>query len=215
MPTGLDDSAPCFELELTTHERGVPRFSVGPDGLLIGRLPDCDVSLPTRPVADRHAYVYSDAGLCFIKCLSPAAVVTIADAAVGEDGVQLTEGDVISVGGVRLVFRIGRSPVPAAALVVEQGPEPLALGGSGLPLAVAAMLFSLLACRYWAFGMGAAVLGWASLRELHGKKRATARALAWCAIVMGLLCAALNGLHACYTARPAPSDADSTLPEGP
>jgi FHA domain-containing protein len=215
MPTGPDDRSPRFELELTTPERGVRRFSVGPDGLLIGRLPDCDVSLPTRPVAERHAYVYGDAGKCFVKCLSPAAVMTIAGDAVPEDGMQLREGDVISVGGVQLVFRIARRIEPGEAIVAEQPGALPGLVGSGLPLAVAAMLFSVLACRYWAFGIGAAVLGWVSLHELHGQKRATARALACCAIVMGLLCAALNGLHAGCTARPAPTDAPASLPEDP
>jgi len=214
MPTALDDSSPRFELELMMPDRPVRRFSVGPDGLLIGRLSECDVSLPTRPVADRHAYVYGDAGQCFVKCLAPAAVVTIAGKPVQEEGVPLAEGDVIALGGVQLVLRIAWGAEPVEAPVVEQATAPLELDRSGLPLAVAALLFSLLACRYWAFGIGAAVLGWGSLREVRGQVRPTARALARCAILMGLLCAALNGLHAGCRAEPVQNDAAGLIREG-
>ncbi len=214
MPTALDDSSQQFEIELITPERGSRRFGVGPDGLLIGRLPDCDVSLPTRPVADRHAYVYSDAGRCFVKCLAPAATVTVGGKRVRDEGVPLADGDAIALGGVQLVFHVGWASEAAEVPVLEQTSTPLELGRSGLPLAIAALAFSVLACRYWAFGIGAAVLGWGSLREVRGQARPAARALARCAILMGLLCATLNVLHEGCTAEPLRKDAVSAIREG-
>jgi hypothetical protein len=189
------ENRPRFYVEPTGAEAAGGRFEVGPDGLLVGRSPACDLAFPTRPLASRHAYFYRDGDSCFVEDIGSAGEVFVNGEEVHRT--WLDDGDVVDVGGVRLRFHVEFTPVYAAAIggAVHSGLDesPAAASGTGAdPLAIAAIVFAVMAYHHWAFGISAVVLALFSMGGMGEEERTLGRRLARAALIMGLVGGLLN-----------------------
>jgi hypothetical protein len=171
------------------------RFEVGDAGLLVGRSPTCDVLRPSSGLASRHAYFYLDDDELFVEDLSGADDLRVNGEQTAKARVEA--GDMVTAGTLEMaVRRVPRSEMVSPPTAPDREPEPAAEPpGNGQrvsPLAVASLVFAVLAYQHWSFGLGATLLALFSLLEIRTDPRRTGRALAWGAVCIGLLGAGLN-----------------------
>jgi len=194
-----------FYVELRDQDGG-RWFEVGAAGILLGRAPSCDIVVPQRPLASRHAYFYRDGGACFVENLAPPGTLQVNGLDASQEG--LSDGDIITAGGVELQCHVRQveavvvAELPAAA---EEAPADVSEAASAaevLPLGLAALVFGVLAYQHWAFAAGALLLGLITLYEAREKERAPTRSLAIGAIVIGLLGGLLNAWFTVGPGRP-------------
>jgi hypothetical protein len=194
-----------FWIEMPGAEPESRRYEIGPDGLLLGRAEECDVVLDDRTVSRHHARIFPSEGFCYVKDLDSHNGVVVNGQKTGYE--CLSSGDVIEMGSFRLVFRSAGNPMERGdeedkarqaeqfeqiAEEVEQAgvPEQLPLH----PLAIAGLVFVGLACWFWAFGIGAVVLGTMAFFEIRSGEKYRGVPLALAAIVAGVLA---GGINAC------------------
>ena len=80
--------------------------AIGADGTLIGRSSECDIVIPVQEVSRRHAQIVpQDGGWLVIDLNSTNGVLLGGRPLAG--AAQLSPGDVIEIGTVKLVFEVG------------------------------------------------------------------------------------------------------------
>ena len=79
------------------------RFAVA-GGAILGRLPECDISLDDPSVSRRHARVGRQDGIWFVEDLGSTNGTRIGERSVSRG--ELTDGDEVRLGNVRLVFHL-------------------------------------------------------------------------------------------------------------
>jgi len=93
--------------------RATLRVTAGPDvgrrfavagGAILGRLPECDVSLDDPSVSRRHARVGRQDGIWFVEDLGSTNGTRVGDRTVSRS--DLSDGDELRLGNVRLVFHL-------------------------------------------------------------------------------------------------------------
>ena len=206
-PAGVAaEIGPRFYVEVRGQELDGHRFQVSSDGLLIGRSSTCDVIFENREVSRRHCYFYSDDRFCYVQDLGSKNGIFVN----GElaKGTRLTDGDVVDIGPSRMVLRAeGSSPrtaddlppvVPAAQGEADEVTAEVPLRH---PLALAGLVFALLAYLHWAFGLCAVILALVVLWEVRKQPEAAARALAVGALALGGLSGGLNAWFTEWTPR--------------
>jgi hypothetical protein len=82
------------------------RVPIGAAGLVIGRSGDADVVVPAQEVSRRHAQIVPDAGGWTLVDLDSTNGVRLNQRPVGVP-TRLSDGDVIEIGPVELVFEVG------------------------------------------------------------------------------------------------------------
>jgi hypothetical protein len=82
------------------------RIPIGASGVVIGRSADVDVVIPAQEVSRRHAQILPDAGGWTLHDLGSTNGVRVNGRHVGVP-TRLTDGDVIGIGPVELVFEAG------------------------------------------------------------------------------------------------------------
>jgi hypothetical protein len=207
-----EPSEKAYLVEVVDRHGEHRRYEVGPAGLLVGRSESCDVLYPSSGLAPRHAYFYSDGNELFVEDLSGADDMFVNDEQVRK--VRLHEDDVVR--GGRLTMTVRRaSPEEMAewrpdTTPAPSPPPPKASASSERisPLAVASLVFAVLAYQHWFFGLGASMLALFALREIRSDPLRTGRPLAWGALVIGLLGAALNAWFAVVSETPTPRSRD-------
>lgn len=194
-----------FWIEIPDAEPEPRRHEIGPDGLLLGRAEECDVMLEDRTVSRHHARIFPSEGFCYVKDLDSHNGVVVNGQKTGYE--CLSSGDVIEMGSFRLVFHSAGNPMERAdeeekarqaeqfEQIVEEAeqagtPEQLPLH----PLAIAGLVFVALACWFWAFGIGAVVLGMMAFFEIRSGQKYRGVPLALAAIVAGVMA---GGINAC------------------
>jgi len=198
------NKAPLFYVEVRGEELDGQQFEIGGDGLLIGRSPTCDVIFESREVSRRHCYLYSDGASCCVQDLGSKNGIAINGKRAKEK--HLAEGDVVDVGPSRLTLRVEGPPreeeesaeTAAVDLADRRAPE---FAAPRHPLAIASLVFALLAYVHWAFGFGALVLAVLALFESRKEPLPSGRGMAVGALV---LCIVGTGMNAWFTQAPAP-----------
>lgn len=198
-------SSARFWIELPDAEFEPDRHEIHSDGLLIGRSDECDVVVEDKTVSRHHARIFPSEGFCYVKDLGSHNGVRVNGEKTGYE--CLSSGDVVELGDFRLVFRSAENPMERQdeaersrqaeqfellAREVEEAaaPEKLPLH----PLAIAGLVFVALACWFWAFGIGAVVLGGLAFFEIRSGQKHRGAPLALAAIIAGLV---VGGLNAC------------------
>jgi hypothetical protein len=82
------------------------RVPIGAGGLVIGRSGDADVVIPAQEVSRRHAQIVPDAGGWTLVDLESTNGMRLNQRPVGVP-TRLSDGDVIEIGPVELVFEVG------------------------------------------------------------------------------------------------------------
>jgi FhaA, N-terminal domain/FHA domain len=82
------------------------RVPIGAAGLVIGRSGDADVVIPAQEVSRRHAQIVPDAGGWTLVDLESTNGVRLNQRPLGVP-TRLSDGDVIEIGPVELVFEVG------------------------------------------------------------------------------------------------------------
>ncbi|KPK65011.1 MAG: hypothetical protein AMK73_04230 [Planctomycetes bacterium SM23_32] len=200
MAEATTTQGPLFYVEVRGEELAGRQYDVDADGLLVGRSSSCDVILQDREVSRRHCYFYPDGPFCYVKDLGSKNGIFVNGRT--ERQLRLQDGAVVDVGSTRFVFHIEGAPPESA-----ERPDPYA----GLeeasrrhapttpvrhPLALSSLVFGLLACLHWAFGLGAVVLALLALYEMRGQRDAMGMGLVRGGLIVGLVGAALNGWFA-------------------
>lgn len=90
-------------LHLTAGPEAGRRFAIA-GGAILGRLPECDVSLDDPSVSRRHARVGRQDGVWFVEDLGSTNGTRVGERAVTRT--ELADGDELRLGNVRLVFRL-------------------------------------------------------------------------------------------------------------
>ncbi len=190
------DEQTGFHVVVTGQENDGRRYEIGSDGLLIGRSETCDVVFQDREVSRRHAYFYTDAGVCWVEDLGSRNGTLVNGERI--ERLRLSRGDVVSIGPSR--FLLGSSDGtgrlsrrlwfgrPARDVSEERAAPRGAVG----PLAAAALVFGLTAYLHWVLGLCAVVLAslaFADMRQRAGRLR---RSFLLCGIFIGVLGAASN-----------------------
>jgi hypothetical protein len=194
-----------FWIEIPEAEPSPRRHKIGPDGLLLGRSDECDVVLDDRTVSRHHARIFPSEGFCYVKDLKSHNGVVVNGQKTGYE--CLSNGDVIELGSFRLVFHSKETPPGSGdegekarqaeqfEKLVEEAEETGTAEKLPLhPLAIAGLAFVGLACWFWAFGIGAMVLGTLTFFEIRSGEQYRGTALALTAIIGGLIA---GGLNAC------------------
>lgn len=117
---------------------GVRRFPVNRDELVIGSLPACDIVLPYKGVARRHARVLLDGDVLRVEDLGSRRGLTVDGRRVKDAELQVL--DEVKVGGVTLLVE-DVVPDPEAA----PAPEPAPPKAAGLPVMTPARMHEHLA----------------------------------------------------------------------
>lgn len=181
---------PRFYVEVSDGELSGRRFEVGPDGLLVGRSPDCDLIFASPEISRRHCYLYPDGEACHVEDLGSRNGILVNGELAKKR--RLADGDVVDLGASRLVLRVQRPEADPFA-EIDQATRP----GSALPtlrhpLAGASVAFGLLAYLHWGFGFCAVILAVLALREMRrGVERAGAT-MALGGLALGVVGGALN-----------------------
>lgn len=188
----------AFLVNLYDEEGENRQYEIGPLGLLVGRSNACDIIMHSAELAPRHAYLYIDGNSCFIEDLSTADDVYV-------NGRQylstvLHHGDTVKVGRLKMRLSIAEPDAipptpdeidtPARTLNQDGVQSETDMGVSSL--AVAAMVFAVLAYQHWSFGICAVILACATLRETQDARLSGGRGVAWAALAIALLGGALN-----------------------
>jgi hypothetical protein len=201
-----------FYVEVQGGTLNGKRVEIGEDEVIIGRSPTCSVVLNDPAVSRRHARLYADEGACFIEDMESRNGLLVNGR---ETSVQsLKDGDIIRLGNCALTFHcVGRAQAPppsdgpdVAGELSDQAEQLETMGMSEAlgraavreplhPFAVAGLVFVGFACWFWAFGLGAVVLGALSLREIRMRGEHRGMPLALAAIIGGLLA---GGMNACW-----------------
>lgn len=197
---------PLFYVEVGGKELDGRQFEVGPDGLLVGRSPTCDVMFEDLEVSRRHAYFYPADQWCYVKDLGSKNGVLVNGRLIKER--RLADGDVVDIGPGRFVLRVEGGapdrvvgPAPdeetegAVAFEVSER-QAAALMAGRHPLAVLGLVFGVLACLQWVFGLGAVLLALLALWEMRRDPQRTGTALALGGLLLGIVGGALNGWFA-------------------
>ena len=150
-----------YYLEVKGAELSGQHFEVGANGLLIGRAPDCDAIFESRDVSRRHCYFYMDGDACHLKDMGSRNGLFVNGVRIRER--RLVQGDVVDVGPSRLIVRIA-NVMPAsgarsdlfAALDAPILESPVAL--PKYMLAMASVVFAMMAWLHWGFGLSGLVL---------------------------------------------------------
>jgi hypothetical protein len=79
------------------------RFAIA-GGAVVGRLPECDISLDDPSVSRRHARIGRQDGVWFIEDLGSTNGTRVGDRAVTRS--ELADGDELRLGNIRLVFQL-------------------------------------------------------------------------------------------------------------
>lgn len=194
-PQTATDERPLFYVEVRGEELDGHQFQIGGDGLLIGRSPTCDVIFDSREVSRRHCYFYPDGKSCVVKDLGSKNGI-IVNGKLTRDK-RLADGDTVEVGPSRLVMHIkGGSPAggkrteAAVPDLVDRQPADFATPRH--PLAIAGIVFALLAYLHWSFGLGAALLALVSLWEVRRQADRLGRSLAVGAVAIALVGSGMN-----------------------
>lgn len=197
-----------FWIEITREGYPSETVPIDSSGVLIGRSKQCDISFPRTQLAAQHARITIENGFCYLQSLKsqhPAQV----------NGHRthyscLNDGDTITLDEVTLIFhRAGGRAERQSSRETARQKRAFQEATRGIerkksdqrpplhPLALAGIVFVVLGAWFWAFGVGAVILGAVSLFEIrsHGKHRGTRLALA-------LICAGLliGGIDACERA---------------
>jgi hypothetical protein len=90
-------------LQLVNGPDAGRRFAIA-GGAVLGRLPECDVSLDDPSVSRRHARVGRQDGVWFVEDLGSTNGTRIGERAVSRG--ELSDGDELRLGNVRLVFTL-------------------------------------------------------------------------------------------------------------
>ena len=98
---------PEVRAHLTIHlADGSSREMTLPDKpLVIGKAPECDIVIPDGAISRRHAEIEARAGKVFIKDLKSLNGTRINDQKIGEQEVELKEGDSVSLGRTSISLR--------------------------------------------------------------------------------------------------------------
>lgn len=203
MPTSQPstDQPPLFYVEVKGDELDGRRFSVGGDGLLVGRSPTCDVIFESREVSRRHCYLYPDGDSCFVKDLGSRNGISVNGKPTKDR--RLVNGDAVEVGPSRLLLHVeGRPQARGEAEAVPDlmDRQPPDFAPPRHPLAIAGIIFAVLAYLHWSFGLAAALLVLLSLYEGRRQPDRLGRSLA----VGALLIAAVGGGMNLWFAEAAP-----------
>ncbi|MFW6189783.1 MAG: FHA domain-containing protein [Planctomycetota bacterium] len=182
-------------VEVRGEENHGRQFEIGPDGLLVGRSGACDIVFQNREVSRRHAYLYANGEVCTVEDLASVNGVFVNGRQVKRE--KLRKGDVVDIGPSRLIIRVGNPDSPPPALY-EPAESRLSPGkpesvDSRHPLAVAALIFGLLASMHWAFGPPAIMLALLTLWEIRAEPGGFNRSLVTAALVLGLVGGLANG----------------------
>jgi hypothetical protein len=79
------------------------RFAIA-GGAVVGRLPECDISLDDPSVSRRHARIGRQDGMWFVEDLGSTNGTRVGDRSVTR--AELADGDELRLGNVRLVFQL-------------------------------------------------------------------------------------------------------------
>lgn len=90
-------------LQVTAGPEVGRRFAIA-GGAVLGRLPECDISLDDPSVSRRHARVGRQDGVWFVEDLGSTNGTRVGERAVSRG--ELTDGDELRLGNVRLVFHL-------------------------------------------------------------------------------------------------------------
>lgn len=197
-----------FWVEISEDGQPSRTAHIGPSGVLIGRSDQCDISMPDTTLAAQHARIVPKDGFCYLQSLKSNTAVTV-------NGSRtyytcLSDGDTIELGEAQLIFHSagGRANRQSSRDTDRQQrafqkakrdiEKKKARSTPPLhPLALAGIVFVVLGAWFWAFGIGAVILGTVSLFEIrsHGTHRGARLAL-------GLICTGLlvGGMDACERA---------------
>jgi hypothetical protein len=190
-----------FQVEVLGRELNGQHFEVGSDGLLVGRLPTCDVIFESREVSRRHVYFYPDAGACYVKDLGSKNGMLVNGRRIKQK--RLEDGDAVEVGPSRLLVSIRGAPavdreLPDASRDTDLAARTWAARHS---LALACLIFGLLAYLHWSFGLCAGVLSALVFWETRGRANVAGRALATGGLAIGLMGGAVNAWFAAEVPR--------------
>lgn len=105
--TTLAAVLPEVRAHLTIHlADGSSREMTLPDKpLVIGKAPECDIVIPDGAISRRHAEIEARAGKVFIRDLKSLNGTRINDQKIGEQEVELKEGDSVSLGRTSISLR--------------------------------------------------------------------------------------------------------------
>ncbi|MFP4026593.1 MAG: FHA domain-containing protein [Candidatus Brocadiia bacterium] len=177
---------------------------IGADGVLIGRSEECDLVIHDRQISRRHAQLFCEEGYCFAEDLGSRNGMLV-------DGKRekhrcLRDGDVIDLGVLKLIYQsedsirekeVSEELAKQAEELAEDDEEVEVSRPPFHPLALAGIPFVVLAGWFWAFGIGAVILGFFALLEIRikGEHRGTIVAILILVggLSMGLLSACSRG----------------------
>ena len=104
------------ELLVTEGPRKGDRFTVGEQGVRLGRSSSCEISIEDPALSRNHCLVEVRENALWITDLASANGTFVNERELGADSVRLAPGDVIEVGDTKLaVVAAGEEPAPAAA----------------------------------------------------------------------------------------------------
>ena len=199
------DSGPRFWIEVPGADPPDREIEVDSNGVLIGRSENCDLVLHDQTVSRRHARIFPSEGFCYVEDLGSQNGTSVDGRKTGYE--CLSGGEVIELGDHRIIFHAAGSPMhrqkpdeqeKQAEEYREIAEEAKEMGKSEElplhPLAITGMAFVGLGCWFWAFGLGAVVLGVLSFHEIRSREKYRGTALALAAIIGGLVA---GGLNAC------------------
>lgn len=196
------NSAPCFWLDISPDKGPQETFNIGPSGVLIGRSPHCDITLPDDELAAQHARITPKNGFCYLQSLQTSEALEV-------NGQRtrytcLRNGDVIRLADSQFVFHCSGGPANRQTRHQEEQQRRAFQETSQKlqqqkqqnppihPLAVAAILFVALGSWFWAFGLAAIVLGFFSLFEIRSRRKHRGQALALAVICAGFVVSGID-----------------------
>ncbi len=180
----------AFHVEVAGGELSSRRFPVGPDGLLIGRSPECDLIFTSPEISRRHCYIYPDGECCHVKDLGSRNGILVNGELAGER--RLADGDVVDLGPARLLLRVRDPAADRFAAIDEAARRGSDLPSVRHPLAAACVVFGLLAYLHWGFGFCAGILAALALREMRRGVERVGLAMVAAGLALGVVGGALN-----------------------
>jgi len=213
-------SAPRFSIWVKGGDKHGKHYDVPPEGLLVGRAARCDVILDDPQVSREHARFYVDGGYCFVQDLGSRNGIRVRGRKVKR--YCLRSGDAVDLGCCELVLRSEGSVMerPKAEKLVqlvdniktleknrkEAGPPAVHLPLH--PFSAAAVVFVALGGLFWAFTIGALLLGILALFEIRYRAQHSGALLAGAALVAAVAVVGIDLAGREGPAMPgAPSDA--------
>ena len=196
---------PRFSLWMQGGEKHGKGYEIPPKGFVVGRAAGCNLILDDPVVSRQHARFYVEDEYCFVEDMGSRNGIRVNGRRVTKH--ILRSGDEVDLGCCSLVLRVEGSPTerPRSEKLMQlldnidalrkkrqsaeaAGPRQPPLH----PFAIAAAVFAALACVFWAFALGAVLLGIFALLEIRSQSEHGGTLLAAAALVLGMAGALIN-----------------------